>query len=58
MWLPLVCLPLGTWSATQARALAGNRTGDPLVHRLALSPLRHTSQGSLLPFLNKQKLCR
>ena len=36
---------LGTWPATQACALSGNRTGDSLVLRLALSPLRHTSQG-------------
>ena len=30
---------------TQACDLTGNRTGDPLVHRLALNPLIHTSQG-------------
>ena len=35
---------LGTWPATQACALTGNQTGDPLVHRLELSPLSHTSQ--------------
>ena len=29
-----------------ACALTGNQTGDPLVHRLALSPLSHTSQGT------------
>ena len=39
---------LGTWPATQACALTGNQTSDPLVHRLALSPLSHTSQGSTL----------
>ena len=44
-WLPLVCPLLGTWPATQACALTGNQTGDPLVHRLALNPLNHTSQG-------------
>ena len=37
--------PLGTWPGTQACALTGNRTGDPLVHRLVLNPLSHTSQG-------------
>ena len=37
--------PLGTWPATQACALTGNQTDDPLVHRLALNPLSHTSQG-------------
>ena len=44
VWLPLVRLLLGTWSATQACALTGNPTGDPLVHRLALNLLSHTSQ--------------
>ena len=37
----------GTWPATQACALSGNRTGDPLVCKPALSPLSHTSQGGL-----------
>ena len=27
---------LGTWPATQALALTGNQTGNPLLHRLAL----------------------
>ena len=36
---------LGTWPTTQACALIGNRTGNPLVHRLLLKPLSHTSQG-------------
>ena len=36
---------LGTWPTTQASAQTGNRTGDLLVHRLAFSPLSHTSQG-------------
>ena len=44
MWLPLMRPQLGTWHVTQARAL----TGNPLVHRLALNPLGHTSQGSML----------
>ena len=35
---------LGTWPTTQACALTGNRTGDPLVCRPALNPLSHTSQ--------------
>ena len=47
VWLPLVCLLLGTWPATQARALTGNQTSDPLVHRSAVNPLSHTSQGKL-----------
>ena len=29
---------LGTWPATQACALTGNRTDDPLLHRPALNP--------------------
>ena len=40
-------LQLGTWPATQACALTGNRTGDLLVTRLALNPLSHTSQGHI-----------
>ena len=41
------CPLLGTWPSTQAYALTGNQTGDPLVLRLALKPLSHTSQGNL-----------
>ena len=41
-----VCRPLlGIWPATQARALTGNQTHDPLVRKLALKPLSHTSHG-------------
>ena len=39
---------LGTLQATQAYALTGNWTGNLSVHRLALSPLNHTSQGWFL----------
>ena len=46
VWLSLRCPLLGTWPTTQAFALTRNRTGNPLVHRLALNPLSHTSQGS------------
>ena len=31
VWFPLTWSPLRTWPATQACALTGNRTGDPLV---------------------------
>ena len=31
VWLPLACPQPGTWPTTQACALTGNRTGDPLV---------------------------
>ena len=41
---------LGTWPATQACALTGYQTSDPLVHRPALNPLSHMGQGSLLAF--------
>ena len=45
VWLPLMHSQLGTSPATQAFTLTGNRTSGPLVGRLALSPLGHTSQG-------------
>ena len=45
VWLPLTCPLLGTWPPTQSCALTGNQTSDPLVHRLALNPGSHTSQG-------------
>ena len=45
VWLPLMRPLLGTWPITQACALTGNRTGEPLVHRPVLNPLRHTSPG-------------
>ena len=45
VWLPLARPALGTWPTTQACALTGNRTSDPLVCRLVLSPLSCTSRG-------------
>ena len=45
VWLPLTHAALGTWPATQARALTRNQISNPLVCRLALNPLSHTSQG-------------
>ena len=47
VWLPLMRPLLGTWHTPQSCALTGNRTSNPLVHRLALSPLSHTSQGKI-----------
>ena len=41
---------LGTWPTTQACALTRNQTSDLLVHRPALNPLSHTSQGNLWHF--------
>ena len=32
VWLPLLWPSLGTWPATQARALTRSQTSDPLVH--------------------------
>ena len=48
VWLPLARSHLGTWPVTQACALTGNRTSDPLVCRPALGPLSHTSQGGTI----------
>ena len=48
VWLLLSRPLLGTWPVTQACALTGNRTSDPLICRLALNPLSHTSQGIFL----------
>ena len=44
VWWPLACPQLGTWPTSQAFALTGNQTGNPLFHRPALSPLSYTSQ--------------
>ena len=37
--------PTEDWPATQARALTGNQTNNPLLCRPALNPLSYTSQG-------------
>ena len=50
MSLPLMCPLLGTWPETQACALTGNQTIDPLVRGSTLNPLSHTSQGSILVY--------
>ena len=39
---------------TEACALTGNRSGDPLVFRLSPNPLSHTSQGSTCDILLRQ----
>ena len=49
-WLPLSLPQPGTWSTTQACALTGNHTSNPLVGRPALNPLSHTSQGWIIYF--------
>ena len=53
MQLPLMCPLLGAWPATQACALTGNETDDPLFPRSVLNPLSHTSQGSCCGFKKK-----
>ena len=55
MWLPLTHPQLGTWPTIQACALTGNRIDDLLVHRPALNPLSHISQGSTISFFNQKK---
>ena len=50
VWLPLARPLLGTWPATQARALTGKGISDPLVCRPALKILSSTSQGVVLVF--------
>ena len=39
VWLPLVHPQLGTWPATQAFAVTGNQTSNPLLCRPPLNPL-------------------
>ena len=53
VWLPFTCPQVGTWPTTQACALTGNQTSDPLIHRLELNPLSHTSRGCTQSFINK-----
>ena len=50
VWLTPTRPLLGTWPATQVCALTVYPIRDPLVCRLALNPLSHTSQGSLMNF--------
>ena len=45
VWLPLTLPLLGTWPTTQAYALTGNQTRDPLVYRLVLNPLESHRPG-------------
>ena len=44
VWLSLASPLLGTWPATQACALTGTQTSNPLVLRPALNPLSYTIQ--------------
>ena len=53
MWLPLTRPLVATCPTSQACALTGSPTSNPLVHRLALNPLSRTRKGqiSVLTFL-------
>ena len=53
VWLPLVPPLLGTWPETQACALTGNLTSNPLVRRPALNPLSHANQA--FPILSSKE---
>ena len=55
--LPLAHPQQGIWPATWACALTGNQNGNPLVHRPALSPLSHTSQGDRALIFNHTITC-
>ena len=47
-WLPLTRPQPGSWPTPRHVPWLGiNRTGNPLVHRLVLNSLSHTSQGNL-----------
>ena len=45
VWFLLMHPLLRTWPETQARALTGNQTGDPVIRRTAFNPLSHINQG-------------
>ena len=55
VWLPLKRFLLGIWPATQACALTGNRTGDPLVCRPTLNPTEPLQPG--LSFYKEKVTC-
>ena len=57
IWSPLAQPLLGTQPATQAYALTGNQTGNPLICRLVLSPLSHIIQGETGFFLPPRYFC-
>ena len=50
MRLPLARSPLGTWPSIQACALTGNRTSNPLIHRLALNHSATPARAEFLCF--------
>ena len=52
----LSCALLGTWPATQACALTGNQTSDPVVYRPVLNPLSYTSQGTKISYTRAERV--
>ena len=54
----LMCPLLGTCPATQACALTGNWTGNPLVCEPSFNPLSHTKQGIFLNIYSNKKKCK
>ena len=54
--LPLACPQLGTWPATPGMCLDWESTSDVLIHRWALNPLSHSSQGCVSVFRHLSQL--
>ena len=52
VWLPLTRPSVGTRPTTQACALTGNQTGEPLVHTCAQSTELHQPGMILYPFVS------
>ena len=57
VWLSLPCPLMGTWPVSQASALTGNQTHDPLVPRPALNSLSYTTQNHIVRFLMGAQIC-
>ena len=54
VWFPLTHPLLGTWPATQACALTGNQTRDPLDPKPAFTPTTPASTDYAI-FLNEER---
>ena len=50
------CVVASLAAPTPQCTCPGSPTSDPSVHRLALSPLSHTSQGSFYVFFDKETM--
>ena len=55
VWLPLTCPPLGTWPTTQACALTGNWTSNPLVRSPCLGKRELSSLSKVILVLGKAR---